>query len=164
MGANYLSYNRATDLQWNVLGGMSKQIRKQNSVNMVNVDRTTSHFTSIPPATAPVLNTIRTEKEALAQKRGYSSPACSSNCNFTPFYARTKAAPSLRRLSCQSQRFRSQSGDAGRLLKSNLKVAAASIPRHPNSANPESLSAAGTVFVPMPLDHRFEFFCVIQCR
>jgi len=164
MGANHLSYNHAADYQWNVLSGMDKQVPKQNFGNLVTLDRTTAPFTPIPSATAPVLNKVRTDKEAWAQQqRVFSSSAYSSNINFAPHYARTKvAAPSFRRVSYQSQRFRSHNMEAGRLLGSNLKISAAaasaSVPTRRNTTAPESLSTTGAVFVSMPLDHRFEFF------
>ena len=154
MGANHLSYNRAADFQWNVLSSMSKQVRKQNLVNLLDAGQTTAHFTSISPASAPVLNRIKTEKETLAQQRAFSNTiSYNSNCNVMFNYARTKV-PSFRLLNYQNQRFRSQSIESEALRRSHSKISApAGISGRRNAVVPAS-SSSDALFVPMPLDHR----------
>ena len=151
MPSNHLCFNRKTDYQWNVMSSVSSSSRKQNYTNVVETGRTSAHFTSIPPVSAPFVTSLKTEKEAILRPRALFG--CSTS-HAAPTYARTKIAPvfPLRKMFYQNQRLRSTSVPNSLYARSNAR--ALEIQRRRSMIVSKPIPSSSSIRVSMPLDHR----------
>ena len=144
MGSNNLRFNRGPSFQCNVLSNMNKQVQRHSFVNLVELNRTTSHFASPPSVSASLILSLKSEKEA--RQRQFNSAASSASC--LPSCARTKMGP--RFFSHPNARLRAGSMVNKSHPNISLSRASSKLQSRRKSLAPESTSH----FAPMPLDHR----------